>query len=341
MILVEPIRNNKWIKDGAYLLAIQYYAIKKLKLDDTIVFPYICDPHVQIGYFQNPLVEVNYEYLQKNNFSIVRRDTGGGAIYIDNLSANFCFSFPYKKHKELLGNYNLFYKPILQILNSMNVNAVYSGKNDLVLENKKISGAAMSLVDDRIYAGFSLLWDIDFGVIDSVLTPSAKKMEAKGIKSVKQRLNRIKDYLPQYRSFDSFQFKDLILEKFLEYENQKKYEKFILTDDMWNEIDDLVNLKYKNDDWTYGLTPSYSYNVEQRLDFGTINFSLEIIQHKINKIKITGDFFIKKPLEEFESKFIGLFLDKKSLLEALKNVNLFDFFNTQLNIENIIEILIQ
>lgn len=97
MVLIEPIRNGKYIKDGAYWLAIQIWAASNLKIDDTIVFPSIADPHIQMGYFQNPEVEVNFKYLKEKNLEIVRRATGGGTIYIDSNSVNICYLIPYKK----------------------------------------------------------------------------------------------------------------------------------------------------------------------------------------------------------------------------------------------------
>ncbi|MDF9627927.1 lipoate--protein ligase [Mesomycoplasma ovipneumoniae] len=342
MYLIEPKRDGKWVFDGAILLAIQYWAIKNLKLDETIVFPYICDPHVQIGYFQNPSVEVNLELLKQKNIEVVRRDTGGGAIYLDRNGVNFCFSFPYEKNKNLLGNYAQFYDPVIKVLQNLGIkNVQFSGKNDLQIEGKKVSGAAMSLVNDRIYAGFSLLYDVDFDFIGKILTPNQKKIEAKGIKSVSQRVTNLKNKLSEeYQNFSIFEMKDLILTEFLKVNSEEKFKKYELTDSDWVQIDKMVAEKYKNWDFVWGLSPNYSFNRSIRTKVGTITFSLEIDEGKISKIKISGDFFPKKSLLELENFLIGTKLTQDQLLNRLKDAKLDDYFSQKVDEEEICNLLL-
>lgn len=341
MILIEPIRNGKWVKDGAYLMAIQYWAIKHLDPEDTIVFPYICDAHVQIGYFQNPELEVNFDYLEANKLNIVRRDTGGGAIYIDDLSANFCFSIPYRKHPTLLSNYGELYAPIVEILQDLGAkNVNFSGKNDLIIDGKKVSGAAMSLNGNRIYAGYSLLYDIDFDSLEKILRPNRKKIEAKGITSVRQRVAKIKEYLkPEFRNLNAFQFKDLILDK-LEKNSLQSFQKYQLSEQDWSQIDELVQKKYKNWDWTFGTSPAYSYNRDARLSIGTINFSFEIENFRISKVKISGDFFVKKSLESLEKALQGCKLEQNELQKALETIDLENLFFTKITAQEIIDVIL-
>lgn len=333
MYLIEPKRDGKWVYDGAVLLAIQYWAIKNLKFLEPIIFPYICDPHVQIGYFQNPKVEINMELLNKSNIQVVRRDTGGGAIYLDRNGINFCFSFPYDKNKDLLGNYQKFYEPVIKVLQNLGIkNVEFSGKNDLQIEGKKVSGAAMSLVDSRIYAGFSLLYDVNFDFIGKILTPNQKKIEAKGIKSVSQRVTNLKDKLAlEYQNLSVDQMKDLFLHEFLKVNKLDKFHYYKLTDEDWVEIDQMVADKYKNWDFVWGLSPDFSFNRTIRAQMGTITFSLEITEGKIEKIKISGDFFPKKSLLELENFLIGTRLEENELLNRLKEAKLEDFFSQKLD----------
>lgn len=333
MYLIEPKRDGKWVYDGAVLLAIQYWAIKNLKFLEPIIFPYICDPHVQIGYFQNPKVEINMELLNKSNIQVVRRDTGGGAIYLDRNGINFCFSFPYDKNKDLLGNYQKFYEPVIKVLQNLGIeNVEFSGKNDLQIEGKKVSGAAMSLVDSRIYAGFSLLYDVNFDFIGEILTPNQKKIEAKGIKSVSQRVTNLKDKLAlEYQNLSVDQMKDLFLHEFLKVNKLDKFHYYKLTDEDWVEIDQMVADKYKNWDFVWGLSPDFSFNRTIRTQMGTITFSLEITEGKIEKIKISGDFFPNKSLLELENFLIGTKLEENELLNRLKEAKLEDFFSQKLD----------
>lgn len=83
MYLIEPIRNGKYIDDGAVNLAMQVYINNNIFLDEDILLPYYCQPKVEIGRFQNTAVEINQDYVDENNIKVVRRDTGGGAVYVD------------------------------------------------------------------------------------------------------------------------------------------------------------------------------------------------------------------------------------------------------------------
>ena len=91
MYLIEPIRNGKYVTDGAVALAMQVYVQQNVFLDDDILFPYYCDPKVEIGKFQNTVAEVNEQYLKEHNIQVVRRDTGGGAVYVDSGAVNVCY----------------------------------------------------------------------------------------------------------------------------------------------------------------------------------------------------------------------------------------------------------
>ena len=90
MYLIEPIRNGQYLPDGALTLAMQVYVLNHLDLDETILFPYYCKPKVEIGRFQNAEVEVNHDYLKEHDIQLVRRDTGGGAVYCDQGAVNVC-----------------------------------------------------------------------------------------------------------------------------------------------------------------------------------------------------------------------------------------------------------
>nr|WP_245578667.1 lipoate--protein ligase [Mycoplasmopsis cricetuli] len=297
MIVVEPIRNGKYIGDGAYHIALQVWFLNnfdKLNLKDQIlVFPYISNPHVQIGYFQNPKVEINEKYLGK--IPVVRRDTGGGAIFLDNNSACFCFLIPLNNINNNLIDYKSFYEPAISVLKSMGADKIgQTGKNDLTIENKKVSGAAILIDKNILYGGFSLLYDVDFDMMESVLKINKNKIQSKGIKSIRQRVGKLKDYFAdEYKNLTIFEFKDIFLQKFLKINNLDEIIRYELTSEQWQEIDELVKQKYKNYDWVYGLSPRYSYNREKRFDTGTINVSIEIDKGKIKLIKISGDFFVK------------------------------------------------
>lgn len=232
MILVEPIRNGKYVKDGAYWLAIQIWAMNHLRLNEKIVFPGIAAPHIQLGYFQNPEVEVNFKYLKEHNIPIVRRDTGGGAIYIDSNQMGVCYLIPYKDNESILGNYEKFLEPAIKIVKELGAkNVVQSGKNDLTIDGFKVSGAAMALIGDTIYGGNTYIYKIDYDAMSQVLKPNRKKIEAKGIKSVRQRIAPLSDYFDEpYKNMDIFEFKDLVVKKLFNVDDLSKVKRYVLTE---------------------------------------------------------------------------------------------------------------
>ncbi|CAC13616.1 LIPOATE-PROTEIN LIGASE A [Mycoplasmopsis pulmonis] len=343
MYLIEPIRNGKYIKDGAYAMALQAYALTHLKLERTAIFPYICDAHIQIGYFQNPEVEVNFPYLKEHNIPIVRRRTGGGAIYIDDKSVNICWLYPFnsENNKNIFGNYQKFYEPIVEILKELGVkNLVYSGKNDLHINGKKVSGAAMMLQDDYIYGGYSLLWNLDFEAIGEVLRPSKAKIKSKSIESVRQRVDYISQYVDdKYKNLSSQEFKKLVLDKLSKY-HEEKIEIYELSEQDWKNIDELVEKRYKNWDWTFGLSPRYEFNREARFDIGTFGISLKVDQGKIQACKISGDFFAKENLQIIEKALLQKRLIKEELMDALKDIDFQNFFFKPIDPEKIVDLIL-
>lgn len=344
MYLLEAIRDGKRITSGSYALALQVWAMTHLDVqDDIIVFPYICDAHVQIGLFQNPVAEVNLDYVKENNMLIVRRDTGGGAIFIDQNSANFCFLIP-NSHpfSSVLNNYPKFYEPIIKILKKFGLKEVQTtGKNDLSVDQKKISGAAMKQTPNYVYAGYSLLYDIDFeGGMLKALNPNKKKIESKGIKSVRQRITKIKDYLnEQYRNLNILDFKDLIVKEFEQNPVFGKLKKLELTNEQWAQVDELVKNKYENWDWTFGQSPEYEFYRDQRFDIGTFGISLEFKNAKITKAKITGDFFAIKNIKLIEEVLIGAKLEREDLLARLEALNIESFFVKTISAKDIVELI--
>lgn len=342
MILIEPIRNGKYIKDGAYWLAIQIWAQKHLKLNDTIVFPTVADPHIQLGYFQNAEVEVNHQFLKSRNIEIVRRDTGGGAIYIDSNAVNVCFLIPYDPKNNILGNYQKFYEPAIAVLKDLGAkDVIQSGKNDLTIDKRKVSGAAMMLIDDIIYGGFSLLYKVDYDSMVQALNPNRKKIASKGVQSVRQRVGQLSEYFDkEYQNLDIFEFKDLFIKKFFKVDSLDQIKRYYLSDEEWAQIDELVNTKYKNWDWTYGKSPRYEYNRDARLPIGTINFSLAVEEGKIAKCKISGDFFAKKDIGELEASLLGTKMRFEDLVVAFKKAKLNDYFFVALDEEEIARIIL-
>ncbi|MCK1976125.1 lipoate--protein ligase [Jeotgalicoccus huakuii] len=323
MYLIEMKRNGEYVFDGAMALCVQVYAQENLFFGEDILFPYITEPLVQVGRYQNAREEVNLPYIQKNNINLVRRDTGGGTIYLDKDCVNFCF-LKESENQNSDVNFDDMYRPVIEILNEFGVeNVQKSGRNDLEIDGKKVSGAAMSIVNGRQYGGYSLLLDIDETAISNALKPNRLKLDSKGIKSVRSRVHSLRPYLSQkYKSLTSVEFSELMILKIFGVSSKKGIKTYELTDEDWSNIDQMMERKYLNWDWNYGKTPSYSYSKSDRFSIGTVEISLDVEHETIKQAKIYGDFFGSKDTETVESALTGVRLKEDNLMRALENIDL-------------------
>ncbi len=325
MYLIESKRNGEWILDPGLAMALQEYVKDNVFLDGDILLPYIMQPTIQIGKFQNAYEEVNQPYLDENDIKIVRRETGGGAIYLDDRNMNF--SFLLKGDHNLYGNYTRLYDPAIQALNKLGIEGLeQEGRNDLVLEGKKVSGAAMTLHNGRIYAGFSLLLDPDFERMVLALSPNQKKISSHGIQSIRSRVGSIRPYLsPEYQEITVEDFAEYMICQLLgvsSIEDAKRYE---LTANDWEKIDQIAAEKYNNWDWNYGRFKEFEYQLTERFPIGTVSIGIQAEHGKIADIQIGGDFFSTKDIQEVEEMLIGSRLKKDDLLQALMSIDLTNY----------------
>lgn len=325
MYLIEPIRNGKYITDGATALALQVYVQQNIFLDDDILFPYYCDPKVEIGKFQNAVIETNQDYLKEHNIPVVRRDTGGGAVYVDSGAVNVCYLI---RDNGIFGDFKRTYEPAVKALHELGATGVeHTGRNDLTVEGKKVSGAAMTISNGRVYGGFSLLLDVNFDAMEKVLNPNRKKIESKGIKSVRSRVGSLREYFsPEYKNITTDEFKNIMTCKLLQIDSIDQAKRYELTEKDWQAIDKLTEEKYKNWEWNYGNSPQYSYQRDGRFSVGTIDIHLDVQQGRINACRIYGDFFGRENTSAVEELLIGSRMIQEEVLEKLSSIDLSPYF---------------
>lgn len=340
MYLIELKRNGERVYTPGYDLAFQVYVRDYLDLEDDVLFPIMRDASVQIGRYQNAAAEVNHDYLKRNKIDLIRRDTGGGAIYTDRGNIGFCFLLQ-EDELDTESNFTAIYQPVIEVLHELGaVNVEMSGRNDLEIEGKKISGMAMTVVDGITYGGFNLIYQENSEALSRVLTPSKKKLQAKGIKSTKSRVTSLRRHLaPKYQSFSSEEFMNLLSCKLLGVESLVEAKIYKLTEKDWKVIDQMVEEKYRNWDWNYGASPRFDYTEEKRIEgLGTIEVTLSVAKGKIKEIKFYGDFFGNKSLENLEARLTGLNYKEETLAKELKALDIKQYFGAPIEAD-IIDLL--
>ena len=226
---------------------MEEYVLKHLPADDSYFLFYVNEPSIIVGKNQNTIEEVNKQYIDDHHIHVVRRISGGGAVYHD--KGNLNFSFVTSDDGNSFHNFKKFTEPIVQALQSMGVDAEMTGRNDIQVGAAKISGNAMVKVKNRMFSHGTLMLNSDLEEVQNALKVNPKKIQSKGVKSVRKRVANIEEFLDDSITID--QFKQIILKTIF---GEHEVEEYHLTKEDWNNIKQLSNEKYRTWDWNYGLS---------------------------------------------------------------------------------------
>lgn len=313
--------DNKGIVNPKINLAIEEYVLKHLPVDkeDYLLF-YINEPSIIIGKNQNTIEEINTDYVTKNDIHVVRRLSGGGAVYHD--LGNLNFSFLTKDDQKSFHNFSKFTEPVVEALHQLGVDAKLTGRNDITVNDKKISGNAMFATKGRMFSHGTLMLESDIERIVSALKVKKEKIESKGIKSIRSRVANINDFLPNKLTME--QFKQYLLESI--FGSKEKITEYVLTEEDWEKIHAIANERYEQWDWNYGKSPKFNYIHSKRFPIGSIEVRLEVTKGIIESAKIYGDFFGVGDIKEIEEKLTSIRYDKNSIEEVLADVDVSKYF---------------
>jgi lipoate-protein ligase A len=311
--------DNKGITDPRINLAIEEYALKNLDINETYLLFYINEPSIIIGKNQNSVEEINTEYVESNGIHVVRRLSGGGAVYHD--LGNLNFSFITKDDGDSFHNFRKFTEPVIAALKQMGVNAELSGRNDILAEGRKISGNAQFSTRGRMFTHGTLLFNSEMEHIVSALRVKKDKIESKGIKSVRSRVANISEFLTEKWTIEEFRS---ALLKFI-FQGQEVTE-YVLTEEDWENIHQLSKERYQNWDWNYGKSPKFNLQHSHRFPVGQIDVRLDVDKGVIENCKIYGDFFGVGDVSDIENKLKNIRYEKSELEAALKDVDTTFYF---------------
>lgn len=312
--------DNKGITDPRINLAIEEYALKNLDINETYLLFYINEPSIIIGKNQNTIEEINTDYVEGNGIHVVRRLSGGGAVYHD--LGNLNFSFITKDDGESFHNFLKFTEPVIEALKKLGVQAKLSGRNDITAEGRKISGNAQFSTKGRMFSHGTLLFDSEIDSVVSALKVKKDKIESKGIKSIRSRVANISEFLTEKMTIE--EFRALLLE-FI-FGGKDQIQEYRLTDTDWEEIHQLSAERYQNWDWNYGKSPKFNLQHAHRFPVGQIDVRIEVDKGVIANCKIYGDFFGVGDVSEIEEKLAGIRYEKAEIAKALEDIEIKHYF---------------
>ncbi len=287
--------------DPYYNLAVEEFLLRHS--DEDVFMLWQNEPSVIIGKNQNAYAEVNLAYAKERGIHIVRRLTGGGAVYHD--AGNLNYTFITGKDKAEILDYAYFAAPILSALRKLGLACQLSGRNDLECGGRKFSGNAQAAVGDRILHHGTLLFDASTAEMGAVLKKDTEKLAHKGVRSHASRVINLRELLGE----------GVCVEDFISH-----IEREVLTETGAKRVslpDDAVieSLRARNasEDWIFSerrYLTEYGFTRRQKYPFGIVSASLRLAREVIEEALISGDFFGQKPIEELESLLVGRRVDQ-------------------------------
>ena len=321
-MLFVPNENN----DPRINLAIEIFLLQEMKVDEPILLFYINEPSIIIGRNQNTIEEINKDYVDAHGIHVVRRFSGGGAVYHDFGNLNFSFIMPDDGNS--FRDFEKLTKPIVHALHEMGVEgAQLKGRNDLVIDDMKFSGNAMYATNGRMFAHGTIMFDSDINEVVNALKVRKDKIESKGIKSIRSRVTNIKPFLPKDKQdMTTEAFREEILLKIFGVDSVDQVKTYTLTEEDWVKINEISDKYYRNWDWNYGKSPAFDIERRKRFPIGSIEVRFNVQEGKITEAKIYGDFFGLGDIADVEQAFIGTRYDKSALKDVIDQIDVKKYF---------------
>jgi len=266
--------------DPYFNLAAEEYFLKNFQEDYFILWR--SQPSVVVGKHQNALAEINHEYVRTHQIAVARRLSGGGTVFHDLGNLNFSFIHTVEKVHEI--NFKVFTYPIVEALKTLGVETYTTGRNDLQIEGKKISGNAEHVHKNRVLHHGTLLYNSKIDALKGALNVDLSKFEDKAVQSIRSEVTNIASYLSEPMRVEDFG--NLL---FAEISQQiAGYQIYDPTDDDLTAIQKLSDEKYRTWDWIYGYSPRYRFNNKSETQNGSIHIGLLVEKGVMVEVSVSG-----------------------------------------------------
>lgn len=299
-------------------LAAEEYLLKETS--DECFMLWRNEPCIVIGKNQNTISEINMDFVKENNIIVVRRLSGGGAVFHD--LGNINFTFIENDNGDSFTNFRKFTQPLIDALKKLNINAEFSGRNDLTIDGRKFSGNAQYNYKNRVLHHGTLLFSSNMTDLSGALKVKPIKFEGKGVKSVVSRVTNISEHLST--PLDIIEFKDLIMEHIMSINSGESVHE--LTDKEIAVISRMRDEKYSTWEWNFGSSPNYGFASQRKYAGGNVEFNLNVEKGIIKEIRLFGDFFGKNDVSEIENALRGARHSEEDIKKALSRFEINNYF---------------
>ena len=317
-----------------YNLALEEYVLKNL--DGEFFFLWQNEPAIIIGKHQNTIAEINSEYVEENNIHVVRRMSGGGAVYHDLGNLNFSFIQEKKDISEF--DFGFFTLPIVKSLKILGIEAEFNSRNDLAIDGRKFSGNAQYIYKKKILHHGTLLFDSKIEELVKSLKVSKDKIESKGLKSIRSRVTNIKEHIDENSEIKEIKGFEESLLNFMKSQIDN-FSEYKLTEEDKKAIENLKMEKYDKWEWNYGESPEADIHKERKTDSGKIESFINVKDGMIKNIKLYGDFFSGREISELEEKLAGKRYNKDDIKAILLEIDVKSYFSG-FELEDILDVII-
>lgn len=313
-----------------YNMAFDEYCLESLPIDEPVFFLWQNRPAVIVGYNQEVNTEVNLDYLKEKGIDLVRRVTGGGAVYHDLENLNYTIV---GRSEDLERDYPEYASLLAKALQTLGVPATLSGRNDILVEGRKVSGFAKRVCKNRLMVHGTLMYNVDVDVLTHVLNPSTTKLQSKGIASVRSRVANLYEYLPEIPDIQTFSQR---LEEILS--NNYTDTEYQLTETDLANIQRLTDKKFATWEWNYGHSPKATLVHSARLACGTVEIHLTLAENRIASCHFGGDFLGNLPASDVEKALTGIPYEINEIRKCLSKIEINRYFDRVL-VDDLLEMM--